>query len=172
MKEYFYFYIRPENHQYYVSENEYLKEGISYEKVYKVKPASILSSDKFLYENKPSGIPDWIVFSKAIRCHFELPKKGKYLKIEKFTDKLMVFDSAIASLVTDQYYYDVVLVDEEERDSFYTGLTMNEVCAQYWATMMTLSDYLLKKPYVNPEILIFEDIPRQYLSFGEVDKLS
>lgn len=168
MKEYFYFYIRPENHPYYVSPNEYLKDGISFEKVYKVKSVSTLDSDKYLYENKPSCIPDWIVFNKAIRCHLDLPKQGKYLKIKKFTDKLMVFDSAIATLVIDQYYYDVVLVDEEERDSFYTGLTMSEICTQYWATMMPLSDYLLKKPYNNPEILIFEDIPRKYLSFGEV----
>lgn len=169
MIKYLYFYIRPENHPYYISEDEYLKDGINYEKVYKIKPGSTLDPDRFLYENKPSNIPDWVVFSKAIRCYLDLPKKGKYLRIEKFTDKLMVFDSAIASLVTDQYYYDVVLVDEEERDSFYTGLTMDEVCAQYWASMMSLSNYLLKKPYPNPEILIFEDIPRNCLSLGEVE---
>ncbi|OMF86273.1 hypothetical protein BK146_27810 [Paenibacillus sp. FSL R7-0333] len=80
----------------------------------------------------------------------------------------MVFDSDIASLVTDQYYYDVLLVDEEERDSFYTGLTMKEICKQYWGTMMKFSDYLREKPYPNPEILIFKDIPKQHLSFGEV----
>ncbi|MFE3576044.1 hypothetical protein [Lysinibacillus sp. NPDC059133] len=52
-----------------------------------------------------------------------------------------------------------------EEGYFTKGLSSKEdLVKQYWESMITVEEYLKRKPYKNPEILVFETIPKKFLS--------
>ncbi len=84
-----------------------------------------------------------------------------------FTDKTFVFDSEISLSIYDQAFYEDMKEFDEEALNFDTGETIEYWIEQYWKSMITLKDYLRKRTYPKPEVLIFEPVPKEIISFCE-----
>jgi hypothetical protein len=55
----------------------------------------------------------------------------------------------------------------EEALDFDTGKSIEHWVAKYWESMMTLEEYLEKRPYEKPEISIFESVPKEIIQVCE-----
>jgi hypothetical protein len=73
-----------------------------------------------------------------------------------FSEKILVFNFDLSS---DLFAY---IEDEYDgsRGHFVEGLpSKEELMKEYWKSMIPLSEYLKHKPFNNPEVYIFEQVP-------------
>ena len=115
---------------------------------------------------RPTNAEQWIDFSIALGADFK-PISKHYLKFPIVTEKVLIFNRDISSdlfaYVEDEY----MKVETDEEGYFTKGLSSKEdLVKQYWESMITVEEYLKRKPYKNPEILVFETIPKEFLEYS------
>ncbi|MCM3036846.1 DNA polymerase III [Bacillus pumilus] len=157
----------PESHEFHVSQQEVMNSGIKY---------SMKSNHRYsnggrvkleITENlRPSDISKWINFKEAIGADI-INRFSESFCFPIFTDKIFVFDSEISLSIYDQAFYEDMKEFDEEALNFDTGETIDYWIEQYWKSMIPLKDYLRKRPYPKPEVLIFEPVPKEIISFCE-----
>lgn len=163
MEKFLYHILLPENHQCYVSVEEIKENGID---------AATKSNNWYTCGGKvnlvitnnlkPFGVPNWVDFSKAIITDtIQIHTESFYFPV--FTDKILVFNGEISSLIYDQAFYDDNKYMFEEASGFDTGKNIDQLIKEYWYSMNTLEKYILNKPYGKPEIIIFEPIPKEII---------
>lgn len=153
----------PENHEHHVSLEEVMSGGIKYS----TKSNNRYSNGgrvKFKITEllRPSNTPDWLNFKEAIGVDIS-NRFSKSFCFPRFTDKILVFDGDISLSIYDQAFYEDFKDFDEEALNFDTGETIEYWIKLYWKSMMTLEDYLIKKPYSKPEVLIFESVPKEII---------
>ncbi|EIT87439.1 hypothetical protein A374_00165 [Fictibacillus macauensis ZFHKF-1] len=157
----------PKNHKEHVSLEEVMSGGIHYatksNNIY-TKGGNIQFEVTELL--RPSNTPDWLNFRQAIGVELTNSfSKSFYFPI--FTDKIRVFNLDITYSIYDQAFYEDFKDFDEEALNFDTGETIEYWIKLYWKSMMTLEDYLIKKPYSKPEVLIFESVPKEIIQVCE-----
>lgn len=157
----------PENHEYHVSLEEVMIGGIKYS----TKSNNRYSNGgrvKFEITEllRPSNTPDWLNFKEAIGVDMT-NRFSKSFGFPIFTDKILVFDGDISLSIYDQAFYEDLKDFDEEALNFDTGETIEYWIKLYWNSMKTLEDYLIKKPYPKPEVLIFESVPKEIIQVCE-----
>ncbi|MCM3055708.1 DNA polymerase III [Caldifermentibacillus hisashii] len=157
----------PENHEHHVSLEEVMSGGIKYS----TKSNNRYSNGgrvKFEITEllRPSNIPDWLNFKEAIGVDLS-NRFSKSFCFPIFTDKILVFDGDISLSIYDQAFYEDFKDFDEEALNFDTGETIEYWVKLYWKSMMLLEDYLIKKPYSKPEVLIFESVPKEIIQVCE-----
>jgi hypothetical protein len=165
--EFLYHVILPENHEHHVSVDEVMRDGISYY----TKSNNWYGNGgevkvKITNQLKPAGIPLWVDFKKALGVNITLhiPKSFCF---PVFTDKILVFDGDISMSIYDQAFYDDNKYTFEEVLDFDTGESIEHWIQLYWDSMMTLEEYIAKKPYSKPEVLVFESVPKEIIKVCE-----
>lgn len=157
----------PENHEHHVSLEEVMSGGIKYS----TKSNNRYSNGgrvKFEITEllKPSNTPDWLNFKEAIGVDIT-NRFSKSFCFPIFTDKILVFCGNISLSIYDQAFYEDFKDFDEEALNFDTGETIEYWIKLYWKSMMTLEDYMEKKPYSKPEVLIFESVPKEIIQVCE-----
>ncbi|WP_369683863.1 DNA polymerase III [Salipaludibacillus sp. LMS25] len=157
----------PEKHQHYVPFKEIMEHGIK-----------STTHSNYVYGNggsidletteklKPIKAPDWIDFTKTVRADIA-NQFSKSFCFPVFTDKILIFDGDISLSVYDQAFYDENKYTFEEALDFDTGETIEHWIKLYWDSMMTLEEYLIKRPYPKSEVLIFEPVPKDIIKICE-----
>ncbi|UTR16754.1 DNA polymerase III [Salipaludibacillus sp. LMS25] len=157
----------PENHDHHVSLEEIMSDGIK---------SSTKSNNR--YSNggivnfeitdllRPSNTPDWLNFKEAIGVDITNRFSNSFC-FPIFTDKILIFDGDISLSVYDQAFYDENKYTFEEALDFDTGETIEYWIKLYWKSMMTLEEYLIKRPYPKSEVLIFEPVPKDIIKICE-----
>ena len=69
--------------------------------------------------------------------------------------------------IYDQAFYDDFKDFDEEALNFDTEASIEHWIKLYWDSMVTLEEYLLKRPYPKPEVLVFESIPKEIIRVCE-----
>ncbi|MBY0086118.1 MULTISPECIES: DNA polymerase III [Brevibacillus] len=167
MTMFLYHAILPEDHDHHVSIEEIMSRGINYSTKsnnWYGNGGEIKSqiADKL----KPLNAPIWVNFQTAIGVNLE-PHKPKSFYFPVFTEKILVFDGNITMNIYDQSFYEDNKFTFEEALDFDTGESLEHWINLYWNSMMTLEEYLLKKPYLKPEVLVFESIPKEIIGVCE-----
>lgn len=157
----------PEEHPHHVSLEEVMSSGIKYS-----------TKSNYYYGNggevkleitkrfKPFNTPDRVNFKEAVSVDLT-NRLSKSFCFPIFTDKILVFDGDISLPIYDQAFYEDLKDFDEEALNFDTGETIEHWIKLYWKSMMTLEDYLIKKPYSKPEVLIFESVPKEIIQVCE-----
>lgn len=163
MKELLYHVLLPKNHECYISVEEVRKNGINYNtrsnNWYTCGGKVNLEKTNDL---KPFGVPNWVDFSKAIMTDM-IQNHIESFYFPVFTDKILVFNSEISKLIYDQAFYDDNKYTFEETHRFDTGKNIDWLIREYWLSMTTLEEYLLNNPYDEPELIIFEPVPKEII---------
>lgn len=157
----------PENHEYSVSLEEVMRSGIKH---------STKSNNRYSNGGKvkfeiterlrPSNTPGWLNFKEAIGA--DLTKRfSESFCFPIFTDEILVFNGDISLSIYDQAFYEDCKDFDEEALNFNTGETIEYWITLYWNSMVTLEDYLIKKPYSKPEVLIFKPVPKEIIRICE-----
>ncbi|WP_026342528.1 hypothetical protein [Paenibacillus fonticola] len=156
-----------ENHEHFVSEEQVMQEGIQF---------STNSNNRYSnggrvkFERteslRPFDIPDWVNFKEAIGVDIS-NRFSKSFCFPVFTNKILVFDSEISISIYDQAFYDDFKDFDEEALNFDTGESIEYWIKLYWDSVVTLQEYLLKRPYPKPEVLVFESIPKEIIRVCE-----
>ena len=157
----------PENHEHHVSLEEVMNGGIKYS----TKSNNRYSNGgrvKFEITEllKPSNAPAWLNFKEAIGVDIT-NRFSKFFGFPIFTDKILVFDGDVSLSIYDQAFYEDLKDFDEEALNFDTGETIEYWLKLYWKSMMTLEDYLIKRSYPKPEVLIFESVPKEIIQLCE-----
>ncbi|MEI3604179.1 DNA polymerase III [Pseudogracilibacillus sp. SE30717A] len=157
----------PKNHEHHVSLKEVMSGGIQYS----TKSNNRYSNGgrvKFEITEllRPSNTPDWLNFKEAIGVDIT-NRFSKSFCFPVFTDKILVFDGDISFSIYDQAFYEDFKDFDEEALNFYTGETIEYWIKLYWKSMMPFEEYLIKKSYPKPEVLIFESIPKEIIQVCE-----
>lgn len=161
--------ILPEDHPQYVSPIKILKEGITYKTGTNLTYMNVgRSKSEILYKHRPVNTPEWLDFSKAIGIDL-IQKYPKAFEFPVFTNKILVFDGEIVNLIYDQQFYDNCSSSFEEAENFDTGLTLDVLFDKYWNSMMLLDDYINIMKYTNPQVLVFEPVPKETIKIVEKD---
>ncbi|RSL31490.1 hypothetical protein D7Z54_20870 [Salibacterium salarium] len=110
---------------------------------------------------KNGDIDEYLDFEEAVKVKFSPYNFKKYVRFPIFTKQIYVFDKEIT---TDLFtYIENEYVEEMDGRGFIEpGFpSKEELMQKYWESRMHLDDYLDldKKPYQDPEILVFESIP-------------
>jgi len=117
---------------------------------------------------RPINAEQWIDFSIAFGADFA-PISKHYIRFPIVTEKVLIFNRDIS---TDLFAYvedEYMKVETGEEGYFTKGLSSKEdLVKQYWESMMTVEEYLKRKPYKKPEILVFETIPKEFLEYSHV----
>lgn len=157
----------PENHEHYVSLEDVMTNGIR-----------STTQSNYVYGNggmveleiteqfRPMGAPEWIDFRKAVGVDLTNRFSSSFC-FPVFTSKVMVFNGDISMNIYDQAFYEDLKDTDEEALDFDTGKSIEHWVKEYWDSMIPLEEYLQKKPYPNPEILIFEDVPKEIIKVCE-----
>lgn len=169
MEQLLYHVLLPKNHEFYVSIEEILDNEITssiksnywYSCGGKVKP-------EITKKLRPFGVPNWVDFDKAIGVDL-IQRTETSLCFPIFTEKVMVFDKDISSLIYDQSFFEDNQYTFEEAINFDTGKSIEELILSYWGSMIPLKEYMKEKPYNNPEILLFEPVPKEIIKVVEKD---
>lgn len=112
---------------------------------------------------KPENSPKWIDFKVAFGADLE-PHEKPYYRFPMFSEKILVFNFDISS---DLFAHLEDLYDGA-RGNFVEGLpSKEELMKEYWKSMIPLSEYLKLKPFNNPEVYIFEQVPAKLIDFVE-----
>ncbi|WP_077618268.1 hypothetical protein [Bacillus sinesaloumensis] len=112
---------------------------------------------------RPVNLPKWIDFKVAFGADLE-PFEKPYYRFPVFSDKMLVFNFDISS---DLFAYIEDMYDGG-RGHFVEGLPSKEdLMKQYWESMNTLDEYMKNKPYKNPELYIFEQVPAKLIHYIE-----
>lgn len=153
----------PENHEHFISEEQVMQEGIQF---------STKSNNR--YSNggrvkiekteslRPFDAPDWVNFKEAIGVDIS-NRFSKSFCFPVFTNKILVFDGEVSLSIYDQAFYDDFKDFDEEALNFDTGESIEHWIKLYWDSMVTLQEYLLKRSYPKPEVLVFESIPKEII---------
>ncbi|REK77769.1 phosphoribosylamine--glycine ligase [Paenibacillus paeoniae] len=80
---------------------------------------------------------------------------------------MLVFDWEISISIYDQAFYEDFKDTDEEALNFDTGESIEHWVRLYWDSLMTLDEYKAKKPYQTPEVLVFEQIPKEIIQVCE-----
>jgi|GEM_PF-1486462 hypothetical protein len=162
--------ILPVDHAQYVSPIKIINEGITCKTATNLTYMNVGNIEpEIVYKHRPVNVPAWLDFSKAIGVDLT-QKYSKSFVFPVFTNKIVIFDGDIVNLIYDQQFYDNCNSSFEEAENFYTGLTLNELFEKYWSSMMLLDDYISAKKYNNPQVLIFESIPKEIIKIVENNK--
>ncbi|MBT2682214.1 hypothetical protein [Bacillus sp. ISL-37] len=104
---------------------------------------------------RPENSPKWIDFKVAFGADLE-PYEKPYFRFPMFSEKILVFNFDISS---DLFAHLEDLYDGG-KGNFVEGLpSKEELMKEYWKSMIPLSEYLMHKPFNNPEVYIFEQVP-------------
>lgn len=163
MDQLLYHAVLPENHEFHVSTHEVLINGISsstksnlwYRNVSKVVP------DLF-NKLRPNGLFDWIDFKRVVNADL-FQKTSECFCFPIFTNKILVFDGEIANSIYDQVFYEENKDFFEEALDFDTGESLDYWIRNYWDSLMTFDEFILKKTYENPDVLLFSSIPKEII---------
>lgn len=157
----------PENHQHHVPFKVIKEEGIkSTTKSNHVYGNGGSINLDVTEQFRPVGAPDWIDFKKTIRADIT-NRFSKSFYFPVFTNKIKVFNGEISLNIYDQAFYEDLKYTDEEALNFDTGESIEHWIKKYWESMVSLEQYLENKPYKEPEILIFEDVPKQIIKVCE-----
>lgn len=157
----------PENHEYHVSVEEVMIGGIKY---------STKSNNRYSNGGKvkleiteqlrPFDTPDWLNFKEAIGVDLT-NRFSRSFCFPIFTEKILVFNGDISLSIYDQAFYEDLKDFDEEALNFDTGKDIEHWIKLYWDSMMTLEEYLRKRPYPKPEVLIFVSVPKEFIQVCE-----
>lgn len=112
---------------------------------------------------RPANLPKWVDFNVAFGAGLEEYDIPHY-RFPVFSDKILVFNRDIAS---DLFSY-IEDIYDGGNGRIVEGLPSKEdLMKNYWASMNTLEEFLKNKPYNNPEIYIFEQVPSKLIDFIE-----
>lgn len=167
MKKMLYHAYLPSYHEYHVSIQEILSNGLNH---------TLKSNNRYsnggrvkldLAEQlKPLNVPDWVDFKKAIGADMAIRFKKTFC-FPEFTDKILVFNSEISLSIYDQAFYEDLKDTDEEALDFDTGRPLEYWIKLYWSSLMNLNEYREKRTYPKPEVLIFESVPREIIQLCE-----
>lgn len=116
---------------------------------------------------RPAETPNWVNFEQAIGADLYHGFK-KCFCFPIFTNKIVTFDWDISySLHSQILSEDWKYFAPEESRMYDTGKSIEHWIKLYWKSMMTLEQYLQKKPYPEPQILIFECVPKEIIRLYE-----
>ncbi len=157
----------PESHEFHVPLEEILTYGIKYntKSNYRYSNGGMVKleiSEKL----RPRETPNWIDFRKAVGVDIK-NRFSKSFCFPIFTNKVLVFNGELSMNIYDQAFYEDLKETDEEALNFDTGRSIEYWIKEYWESMVTLEQYLQKKLYPKPEILIFEDVPKQIIKVCE-----
>ena len=110
---------------------------------------------------RPANLPKWIDFKVAFRADLEV-YENPYYRFPVFSDKILVFNRDISS---DLFAYMEDIYDGG-KGRFVEGLPSKEdLMKNYWASINTLEEFLKNKPFNNPELYIFEQVPAKSIHY-------
>ncbi|WP_413366261.1 DNA polymerase III [Lysinibacillus sp. 3P01SB] len=157
----------PQNHEYHVSMEEVMNDGIKHSTVSNNR-YSIGGKVKFdITETlRPSHTPNWLDFKEAIGVDMRNRFSTSFC-FPVFTDKIRVFNGDISLAIYDQAFYEDLKDFDEEALNFDTGENIEHWIKLYWGSMVTLEEYLREHPYPNPEVLIFTSVPKGIIQVCE-----
>ncbi|PAD67532.1 hypothetical protein CHH83_18430 [Bacillus sp. 7586-K] len=113
---------------------------------------------------RPATSPKWLDFKIAFGAEL-VPSAKPYFRFPLFSDKIFVFNQELSDDLF-AYVEDEYMKAETGGGYFTKGLpSKEELVKQYWESMMTVDGYLKEKPYKEPEILIFEQVPKTLLEY-------
>jgi len=152
-----------ENHEHFVSAEQVMIEGI----MFSTKSNNRYSNGGRVKIEKteslrPLSTPDWVNFKEAIGVDIS-NRFSKSFCFPVFTNKILVFDGEVSLSIYDQAFYDDFKDFDEEALNCDTGESIEYWIKLYWASMMSLQEYLLERPYPKAEVLIFESIPKEII---------
>ncbi|MDQ0232626.1 hypothetical protein [Metabacillus malikii] len=146
-----------------ISPNRVLKEGLNHRTATRWYSRGANFFPELTERCRPVNVPKWIDFNVAFGADLE-PHEKPYYRFPVFSEKILVFNfdlsSDLFSYIEDSY--------DGGRGYFVEGLPSKEnLMKQYWDSMLPLSEYLEQKPYNNPELYIFEEVPAKLISYIE-----
>jgi len=140
-----------------------LKEGLNYKTSTKWYSKSANLFPDLTERFRPANLPKWIDFEVAFGVDLEVDESPHY-RFPVFSDKILVFNRDISS---DLFAYIEDMYDGG-KGRIIEGLPSKEdLMKNYWASMNTLEDYLNNKPFNNPEVYIFEQVPAKLIDYIE-----
>ncbi len=143
-----------------ISPQSVLKEGLNHKTATKWYLNSGNLFPELTFRFRPENLPKWIDFKVAFKADLEAYEKP-YYRFPVFSDKILVFNRDISSELF-AYKYD------GGRGRFFEGLPSKEdLMKHYWASMNTLNEFLKNKPFNNPELYIFEQVPAKLIDYIE-----
>lgn len=120
---------------------------------------------KITEENRPSTIPSWVNFSRAIGVELE-PSFRSFIYFPIFTEKILVFDSKISNQIFDYVELEYLKTepDFDEEDYLSELIPLDILVKKYWSSMKTLKEYMSNQHFEKPEVLIFEPVPKELIN--------
>jgi len=91
----------------------------------------------------PSNTPYWVNFKKTV-CVDVINRFTKSFCFPIFTDKILAFNGDISLSIYDQAFYDNL-------KDFDTGENIEHWIKLYWDSVISLEEYLNRKPYPIPK---------------------
>lgn len=153
----------PENHEHFISKEQVMQEGILF---FTKSNNRYSNGGRVKIEEteslRPFYTPDWVNFKEAIGVDIS-NRFSKSFCFPVFTNKILVFDGEVSLSIYDQAFYDDFKDFDEEALNFDTGESIEHWIKLYWDSMVTLQEYLLKRPYPKPEVFVFESIPKEII---------
>lgn len=146
-----------------ISPQRVLKEGLNHRTATRWYSRGANFFPELTDRCRPVNLPKWIDFKVAFGADLE-PYEKPYYRFPVFSDKILVFNLDISSdlfaYIEDKY--------DGGRGYFVEGLPSKvDLMKQYWESMIPLSEYLKHKPFNNPELYIFEQVPAKLISYIE-----
>lgn len=146
-----------------ISPQTVLKEGLNYKTATKWYSNSANLFPDLTDRLRPINLPKWIDFKIAFKVDLEVDE-SPYYRFPVFSDKILVFNRDISS---DLFAYIEDMYDGG-KGRMIEGLPSKEdLVKKYWSSMYTLEDYLKNKPFNNPEVYIFEQVPAKLIDYIE-----
>jgi len=146
-----------------ISPQRVLKEGLNHNTATKWYSNSGNFFAELTERFRPANVPKWVDLKVAFRADLEAYEKP-YYRFPIFSDKILVFNLDISSdlfaYVEDRY--------DGGKGRFVEGLpTKEDLMKHYWGSMVTLDEFLKSKPFNNPELYIFEQVPAKLIDYIE-----
>ncbi|MEK3973751.1 hypothetical protein [Psychrobacillus sp. FSL K6-1267] len=139
-----------------ISSQRVLKEGLNHGTATKWYSRGANFFPDLTERFRPGNLPTWIDFKVAFGANLEPYEEQPYFRFPVFSNKILVFNFDISS---DLFAH---------MEGYVEGLPSKEdLILQYWASMHTLADYLKHKPFNNPEVYIFEQVPAKLIDYIE-----
>lgn len=146
-----------------ISPQTVLKEGLNHKTATKWYSNSANLFPDLMDGLRPISLPTWIDFKVAFGVDLEV-NENPYYRFPVFSDKILVFNRVISS---DLFAYIEDMYDGG-KGRMTVGLPPKEdLVKNFWSSMNTLEDYLKNKPFNNPEVYIFEQVPAKLIDYIE-----
>lgn len=146
-----------------ISPQTFLKEGLNHKTSTKWYGNSANLFPDLMEHFRPINIPKWIDFKVAFRVDLEVDERP-YYRFPVFSDKVLVFNRDISS---DLFAYIEDMYDGGNGRMIEGLPSKEDLTKNYWSSMNTLEDYLKNKPFNNPEVYIFEQVPAELIDYVE-----